>query len=295
MNGPRRLVKSYMTMVGSALRNTTDIRHQQLYNSMALLMEMWHSDHGGNVDLRLSEARLFSQNGEDGIVAALVRGLGGVPESFVEFGANDGGQCNTRFAAEVLGWTGTYFEPSVGPFQRLTERYRGNPRVVLGNDAVTPENVVRLFRESSIPDDLGILSIDIDGQDFWVWEALADHYHPAIVVVEYNASIERNRLVVERKGWPWNGDFACFGSSLSAFEKLGAIKGYTLLHTDATAVNAFFVRTDILGSCKTQFRGLTHRSPNYHLEGRGHAYSSDNERQHVLETSMIEGATEARR
>lgn len=221
-------------------------------------------------DLRTSELKVFSQNGEDGIIDCLLRRLETDDGYFMEFGVEDGRECNTRLPAEVFGWSGLYLEPDEAGSHRLSRRYSGSRRVTCVNRSVTPETINDLFRENRVPEHLTVLSIDVDGQDYWVWKALFRDFVPDIVIIEANTGFEPHSMMVEAEGTPWSADFgATFGASLAALRSLGEAKGYSLVHVDVTGVNAFFVRDDLLAA-KGCPRGILERSPNYYLRGQAH-------------------------
>jgi hypothetical protein len=91
-----------------------------------------------------------------------------------------------------------------------------------------------------------VLSIDVDGNDYWIWEAI-ESYRPRIVVIEYNAQLDPARRLVQRLD-PSPGAYDGsddFGASLGALRELGERKGYRLAHTELTGTNAFFVRADL--------------------------------------------------
>jgi hypothetical protein len=217
--------------------------------------------------LTSSELRVFSQNGEDGVLAEIFGRLATERGSFVEIGVEDGVECNTRYLAEVLGWSGVYVEADDACFQSLSARLANRADLVTVHQMVTPENVEQLFADAGVPTDLDLLSIDVDGQDYWIWEAI-EAYTPRVVVVEYNAGLPADRLLVEprgRSGWTPLSDF--FGASIGAFRALGEQKGYTLVHTELAGVNAFFVRNEFAAG----FAGEPLlRGPNYDLRGRHH-------------------------
>ena len=221
------------------------------------------------IELRLAELKVFSQNGEDGIIDELVRQLGVTDHWFVEFGVQDGTECNTRVLAEVMGWKGLYFEPSEAHFRALERRWAGSDTVTVVNQAVSPERVGELFHQYGVPEVFGLLSIDVDGQDLWIWEALPDRYRPAIVVIECNSSFPRGHAVVEQRGLAWSLEHSdSFGASIEALRQLGQRRGYTLVHVELAGVNAFFVRADLLAG--RQVMGITSRSANYALRGISH-------------------------
>ena len=213
-----------------------------IYDSMARL-----SDRHGYPGLTSKELRVFSQNGEDGVIAEILALVGVGRQFFVEFGVEDGVECNTRFLAEVLGWSGIYFEPHPENHRALRRRYSFNDQVATHCEFVTADNARELFERVGVPKDLDLLSIDIDGQDYWVWEALSD-YRPRLVVIEYNSSLSFDAQLVEPRGKPYAFDgYDDYGASAGALMALGRRLGYTLVHTEMAGVNAFFVRDDLVG------------------------------------------------
>jgi hypothetical protein len=220
-------------------------------------------------DLTTFEMKVFSQNGEDGVLAELAE-RAAAPHSFMEIGAGDGLEANCIALASLLGWRGVFVEgdpataaalqarmPSFGPTVRAIERI------------VTPDNIDDLLREAGYADgDLGVLTIDVDSNDYWLWQAVTV-CQPPIVVIEYNASFALDESVVTPLQPPlsWDGTVH-FGSSLRAFEDLGASKGYRLVYTDLTGVNAFFVRDDVFEQCRVKH--VPRRQANYTFWRLGH-------------------------
>lgn len=193
--------------------------------------------------LTAHEFRVFSQNGEDGVVAEIVSRIGpSFPETFGEVGGGNGLAGNTLFLADVLGWQGLFIEASDGDFAKLRSKYSQNPRVATIKSFVTPVNVDQLLAEGGLSQEIGVLSIDIDGNDFYVWQALSAR--PVLVIVEYNGALPLDEeLVQPLSDQPWSGtDY--FGASLGALESLAHRLGYLLVHTELTGTNAFFVRND---------------------------------------------------
>lgn len=179
-------------------------------------------------DLTVFEKKIRSQNGEDGIIEAIFAVIGVTNRFFVEFGVEDGAVCNTRRLRE-LGWAGLQMDP----------RENGGPGV--RREFVTAENVESLFKKYGVPREFDLLSIDIDGNDYWAWKAITS-YRPRAVVIEYNATIPppESRTIAYDSAFRWDGtDY--FGASLAALERLGRSKGYRLVACDSRGVNAFFV------------------------------------------------------
>jgi hypothetical protein len=114
-----------------------------------------------------------------------------------------------------------------------------------------------------------VLSIDIDGHDYWVWEAISVT-RPRLVIAEYNAHVPYPIVLAQplSEQGPWQGtDY--FGASLGALEQLATARGYRLVHTDLAGVNAFFVPIDLATSLPMD-DAIPRRSPNFFFTGRGH-------------------------
>jgi len=191
------------------------------------------------------ELRVFSQNGEDGVIAELVRRAGAPGRFFVEFGIGPGLEGNCVSLAQVLGWSGLFIEPSDDAHEELARRFAGHPAVRTEHAGVTPDNVEELFALGGVPAEPDVLSIDVDGNDYWIWEAL-ERFRPRIVVIEYNGSLDPSRRLVQPLDLASSYDGTDFyGASLGALHALGESKGYRLAHTDLAGVNAFFVRSDL--------------------------------------------------
>jgi hypothetical protein len=191
------------------------------------------------------EARVTSQNGEDGMIEEIFRRLGVVRGSFVEFGVQDGRECNTARLALGAGWSGVVMEGAESYIPALTARFAGVPVRVM-QAFITAENVADLFGLAGVPEEFDLLSIDIDGNDYWVWRALHG-FRPRVVVIEYNAAHTPPGRWVMRYNptHTWNGT-TYYGASLSSLAALGTELGYALIGTDINGVNAFFVRRDLL-------------------------------------------------
>ena len=181
------------------------------------------------------EYRVYSQNGEDGVLARIFDVLVHTNRFFVEFGTGpDGTERNTRLLEEK-GWTGL-----------LMDRRPAGRAPRIRAEHVTAENVNQVFTNYSVPEEFDLLSIDVDGNDYWIWNALSPAYRPRVVVIEYNAAVPPT----ESKAITYDPDFEWqktdyFGASLLALFRLGKRKGYKLIYCESTGVNAFFVRADL--------------------------------------------------
>jgi hypothetical protein len=193
------------------------------------------------------ERRVRSQNGEDGIVKELLFRIGVTERFVVEFGVESGIECNAAHWLLDYGWRGLLIEGDVHFAAAAAARYTGLP-VAIHQALVTAENIVPIFQQHRVPLAPDVLSIDIDGNDYWLWEALGS-YRPRLVVIEYNAAYAPpNRWVMAyNPSHVWGRD-TYYGASLSSLAELGRRLGYALLATDRNGVNAFFVRRDLLAS-----------------------------------------------
>jgi hypothetical protein len=244
-----------------------------VYASLAALSDRYAS-HGApahrppGADLAAHELRVFSKNGEDGVIEEILRRVGTGGGGFVEFGVGAGLEGNCVFLAAVLGWPGLFMEADTDLFARLDARYEGFPAVRTVRALVGPENVDALLRDHGPSPEPDVLSIDVDGIDYWIWRAL--EARPRVVVIEYNAHLGPEAELVQplapRVDWDGSDHF---GASLAALRALGARKRYRLVHTDLAGVNAFFVRADLAGPFGPE-EAVPARAPNYFLGGEGH-------------------------
>lgn len=240
-----------------------------LFPALSVLSERYR--HRGS-DLTPYEYRVFSQNGEDGVICEIVNRLGDdCPRTFCEFGAGAGASGNTVFLADVMAWSGLFIEPAADDFSALASKYQATPRVETLKSFVGPENIDALVSTTRFPRGLGVLSIDVDGNDYYVWEAMSA-VRACVVVIEYNGALPlRKRLVQPLSPEPWRGtDY--FGASLGAIVDLARRRGYFLAHTDLTGTNAFFVADEF----RSRFDGLVapERTVNYELIGMRHPEDS---------------------
>lgn len=197
-------------------------------------------------DIRSYEAKIYSQFGEDGIVQFLLAEIDKpIPKRFVEIGVDDYRECNTRNLLVNYGWTGLVLEAqkdNVEAIQRSPIGWRYP--LTVENSFVTAENAKATMAKHGYQTDLGLLSIDIDGMDFWVLQA-AD-VRAAIVIAEYNALWGSARNVTvpynasfDRFRSHWSGLY--FGASIRSLVKLMEERDYRFVGSNSQGSNAFFV------------------------------------------------------
>jgi len=191
--------------------------------------------------LKLNGSKIHSQNDEDGIIDAIFRDIQPVSRFFVEFGIGPhwqdpnytNGLEGNCIKLREEGWRGLLMDGQNHPEQYGIKR-----------EFISALNINMLLRKYNVPDDIDIISIDVDGQDFWIW--MACQYRPTLIVIEYNSnfsSLEEKYTVPFEPSFRWDGT-KYYGASLGALVQLGSDKGYKLVY--ANGVNAFFVRSDML-------------------------------------------------
>ncbi len=193
--------------------------------------------------------KVFSQNDEDGIIAEIFRRIGTYDLSFVEFGVEVGTECNT-VKLLVEGWHGLWIEANPWSDRQIRENFApflDAGRLAFVESMVTAENIDSLIGGAGLRGEVDLLSIDIDYNDYWVWNAISV-VSPRVVAIEYNASLRPPMSVVVpyRPDAKWDGS-NFYGASLEALVRLGQRKGYRLVGCSLAGVNAFFVRADLCG------------------------------------------------
>lgn len=219
--------------------------------------------------------RCTSQNDEDGIIDEIFRRIGTTNRQFVEFGVETGVENNT-LQLLLAGWAGLWIEASPAAVETIRRTFAGplgEGRLRVLEAFVTAEGIEELFRRGEVPAEPDLLSIDIDGNDYWIWKAITRH-RPRVVVVEYNASLGRSSQVVQpyAPDAVWDHASMAFGASLGAFEALAREKGYALVGCNLLGLNAFFVRSDCVGDkFLPPFTTAQHfEPPRYGPTGAGH-------------------------
>ncbi len=195
-------------------------------------------------------AKAYSQNDEDGILAEIFRRIGTSGKTFVEIGAGVGLENNT-LALLVQGWRGLWVESDNAKAESARANlaaYVASEQLRIENVFVTRENVDALLRNSALSAEPDLLSIDVDGNDYHLWQAVQS-ISPRVVVMEYNASWfpPMSLAVAYQERFEWKAN-TYFGASLKALELLAERKGYYLVGCCFAGVNAFFVRGDLCGT-----------------------------------------------
>jgi hypothetical protein len=207
-----------------------------------------------NKDIRDYEFRVFSQWGEDGIIQFLLRHIHISRKIFIEFGVQDYTESNTRFLLLNNNWAGLVIDDSVENINHIKKDviyWQYNLKAV--HAFVNKHNINKIMSENGIEGEVGILSIDIDGNDYWIWQSIKI-INPAIVIIEYNFRLGKERAVAV----PYDENFIrskahysmiYYGASLKAIYHLAQQKGYVFVGCNSAGANAFFVRKDLKPDC----------------------------------------------
>ena len=202
------------------------------------------------------EFKAFSQWGEDGIIQHLIERVPIKNKNFIEFGVENYIESNTRFLLINNNWKGLVLDGSRNHIDFIK-----NDSIYWRHDLtakcrfITRENINETLASSGFKDDIGLLSIDIDGNDYWVWKKI-DVIRPRIVICEYNSVFGCEYPITV----PYNADFIrtkahysnlYYGASLAALCQLATRKGYDFVGSNSTGSNAFFVRNDLQHGLRT--------------------------------------------
>jgi hypothetical protein len=199
------------------------------------------------------EFRCYSQNGEDGILLYIFSLLGTTNRTVVEMCAGDGIECNAANLIVNHVWRGLLVDGDEEQVSRGRAFYATGRTTFVSpptflHSWITAENVNALLEDHGVAGSIDLLSLDIDGNDFWIWKAI-ECISPRVVVLEFNASCGPESSVTMSYQPEYRLDltaqpYRC-GASLPAFVKLANEKGYRLVGVEAFGFNAFFVRRGV--------------------------------------------------
>ena len=191
--------------------------------------------------------KVYSQNDEDGIIQEIFRRIGTTNKRFIEFGVQNGLESNCHYLL-FKGWSGLWIEGSPDYVTEIHDRFRPvikSGQLKVKNAFITRDNINELFTSEGFTGEIDLLSIDVDGNDYYVWQAVKA-VNPRVVVIEYNGKFPPDMNWKQAYNSQHIWDYSDWqGASLKAYELLGREKGYQLVGTNFNGVNAFFVRQDL--------------------------------------------------
>jgi hypothetical protein len=200
------------------------------------------------INLEEFEEKIYSQNGEDGITMKLIELIYDNPKNkiYVEFGVENGNECNTRILRENYQWQGLLMDGS----------YENND-INLKKEYITQHNIIDLLRKYNIPNNINLLCVDIDYNDFYILKEILSKFICDIIICEYNATHlpDEDKIVIYEANTNWDGT-NYFGASLLSFKKLANLYNYSLVYCNKNGVNCFFVNNDIIKNKNLKFNNI---------------------------------------
>jgi hypothetical protein len=208
-------------------------------------------------NIQEAEFKVYSQFGEDGIIQYLIKNakIKENEKSFIEIGVENYRESNTRFLLINNNWSGLIVDSSPKYIDTIKkEEIYWRYDLTAACEFVSTKNINGLASKNNFPEEVGLFSLDIDGNDYWVLKSL-DQIKPIIIIVEYNSIFGFKKSLTI----PYNSKFnrtrahwsnLYFGASLKAFYDLAKKKGYAFVGTNSAGNNAFFVRKDRIGKIK---------------------------------------------
>jgi len=244
----KKIIVSLLKKIRRFLTNESP-NERVLLNQGKILEELYSIKKAEN--LSEYEWGVFSQWGEDGIIQFLIREVEIQNKTFIEFGVEDFSESNCRYLLISSDWQGFVIDGSDENIRQLQKSYFYWRHDLQSMAAfVDKENINELLKKSDFNRDLGILSVDIDGNDYHILKAI-NVFEPRIVISEFNPYFGTERAV----SVPYDPKFCrtekhysnlYFGASIRAIEFVLNEKGYTLIGTGMTGSNAYFVRNDLI-------------------------------------------------
>jgi len=244
----KKIIINLLKKIRSFLQNG-NVNEKVLMNQGKILEELYSKKQAEN--LSEYEWMVFSQWGEDGIIQFLIREVVIQNRTFIEFGVEDFFESNCRYLLMSSDWQGFVIDGSDENIRRLQNSHFYWKYDLQSVAAfVDNDNINELLKKSNFNRDLGILSVDIDGNDYHILKAI-NTFEPRIIISEFNPYFGTERAV----SVPYDPNFyrtekhysnLYFGASIRAIEHVLNKKGYTLVGTGMTGNNAYFVRNDLM-------------------------------------------------
>jgi hypothetical protein len=254
----QKLIKWCIRRIGDGLGIVAlqdQINEVKLLAAGALIRHMKGRDALGSINE--AEFKVFSQFGDDGIIQYLVHCLriSARQQVFIEFGVENYEEANTKFLLLNDNWRGLVLDGSSTNIDAVTrDGYYWRYDLTAAAAFVDRDNVNDLFRKYGFQGEIGLLSIDIDGNDYWIWERI-EAVDPIIVIVEYNSVFGSQHAVTIPYEPAFHRSKAHYsnlywGASLKALWLLSQNKGYAFVGCNSAGNNAYFVRRDRMGVLK---------------------------------------------
>lgn len=259
--GPLRRARAFLlrpvvAKVDTVLANQKSLRHgldavrEDLRQTRFAVASIQAREARRAGSLREAEFKAYSQFGEDGIIQWLLARVPIASRNFIEFGVGDYRESNTRFLLEHDGWSGLILDSGSAHIRFVEDAGLAWRGVIDARSTfITAENIAELL--AGQPADTGLLSVDVDGMDYWILSAITT-IRPRILICEYNSLFGPTAAVTVPYAPTFDRTAAhhstlYFGASISAFAHWAGQNGYRLIGSTVQGVNAFLVRDDVAG------------------------------------------------
>lgn len=194
------------------------------------------------------EGQVYSQNGEDGIISEIFNRIRLTNKQFVEMGTSTGLENNTALLV-LEGWNGLWVEGSQDANDHALRHWKdavSSGQLKIVTSLITAENFQELLYSNDVPEEVDLLSLDIDRNTLYALEQLND-FRPRVLVIEYNGifPVGSSWAIAYKANEGWDGTHR-YGAALKKFETVAKEKGYQLVGCESTGTNAFFVREDLV-------------------------------------------------
>jgi hypothetical protein len=251
----KKFTKKLTTKISNEVHNRVKLLNLESSDRLALISGKILSNQLKSIKSPLIsdyEFKIFSQFGDDGIIQHLVSNIKLKNHCFIEFGVEDFAESNCRFLMMNNNYRGFVIDGSAENIQRLKNfdwfwRYD----LQCEQSFITKDNINQLIAKSGF-EEIAILHIDLDGNDYWIFENLdLSKINPAIIILEYNSVFGDERAI----STPYQDNFIrtnyhysnlCFGASLPALNYLASKRGYSLVGCNSSGNNSYFIRNDLL-------------------------------------------------
>jgi hypothetical protein len=233
--------------------NVTDLKNPKI--NLGQIQSYLNNQKQEISSLHEVEFQVFSQWGDDGIIQYLINKIHIPNKTFIEFGVENYKESNTRFLLINNNWSGYVIDGSQENINFIKNDSISFAYELYANASfITAENINQLLQKPKFDPEVGILSIDIDGNDYWVWKAI-DCLNPIIIIAEYNSLFGKNtawtvpydpHFIRSEKHW----SMVYYGASLKALQLLAEEKGYYFIGCNSNGNNSYFIRKDKIGDFK---------------------------------------------
>ena len=247
----KKLIKKNLKRIINFFQKNNDFEDKNLILNAKIFMSFnsW-KEQGDNFNISSKEFQIYSQFGDDGIIQFLIYKLEIENNRFIEFGVGDYFESNTHFLLINNNWSGFVIDGSETKIDTLRSseffwRYDLNSKVAF----INKENINDLLLNSNFSD-IGLLHIDLDGNDYWILKAIdMDRYNPDILILEYNSNFGPTRAITI----PYDPEFSSidahysgqyYGASLSALNSVANEKGYYFIGCNSAGNNAYFIKNN---------------------------------------------------